>query len=162
MRIEKKQKRERAVAVKAALAAAFCLLLGLALAAAQSPSSSVVRGFQAPLEYCDPPHELQVKTFLEGSQAEPGADGVILIRNAKLQTFHDDGSKDMTVRTPHCLFDSRLRTVSSDGPLQVQTSDDKLLLEGVGFFWQETNSDLIISNQVRTTIRGTLTNTFTQ
>lgn len=154
--------RERAVAAKVAVAAAFCLLLGLALAVGQKPPSSTVRGFQAPLEYFDPPHELQMKSFLEGAEAEPGPDGVILIRNARLQTFHEDGSKEMTVRAPHCIFDSRQRTVSSAGPLEVQTSDDKLSLEGVGFFWQQTNSDLIISNQVRTTIRGTLTNTFNQ
>jgi hypothetical protein len=43
----------------------------------------------------------------------------------------------------------------------VQTSDDKLLLEGVGFFWQQTNSVLDISNQVHTTVRGSLTNSFT-
>ena len=160
MRIEKK--RERAAAIKAAVAAACCLLLGLMLAGAQNPTSSTVRGFQAPLDYFDPPHELQVRSFLEGTEAEPGPDGVILIQNAKLQTFHEDGSREMIVRAPHCVFDSRQRTVSDAGPLQVQTSDNKLLLEGVGFFWQQTNSDLIISNQVRTTIRGALTNTFTQ
>lgn len=102
-----------------------------------------------------------MKSFLEGAEAEPQSDGLILIRDARLQTFHEDGSREMTVTTPHCLFDSRLQTVSSAGPLQVQSSDDKLLLEGEGFFWQPTNSDLIISNRVRTTVRGPLTNSFT-
>jgi hypothetical protein len=150
----------RTAAGKVALLAAICLLVGLAVAAGQKPAASTVRGFQAPLEYFEAPHELQVKSFLEGTEAEPGADGVILIRNAKLQTFREDGGKEMTVKAPECIFDSRQHTVSSAGPLRVQTSDDKLLLEGVGFFWQQTNSDLIISNQVRTTVRGSLTNTF--
>jgi len=101
---------------------------------------------------------LQVKSFLEGTEAEPGADGVIQIRNAKLQTFREDGSKDMTVKAPQCVFDTRVHTVSSAGPLQVQTTN--VLVQGVGFLWQQTNSVLFISNQQVTTVTGQLTNTF--
>jgi hypothetical protein len=143
------------------LLTAFCLVFCMAVAADQKPVGSTVKGFQAPLEYFDPPHELQMKSYLEGSEAEPAADGMILIRDAKLQTFTETGAHEMTVKAPQCIFDSRQHTVSSAGPLQVQTYDNKLLLQGVGFFWQETNSDLIISNQVRTTITGPLTNSFT-
>jgi hypothetical protein len=140
------------------LSAVLCALVGLAVAADQKPTASTVRGFQAPLEYYEAPHELQVKSFLEGTEAEPGADGVIQIRNAKLQTFREDGSKDMTVKAPQCVFDTRGHTVSSAGPLQVQTTN--VLVQGVGFLWQQTNSVLFISNQQVTTVTGQLTNTF--
>src|SRR5215472_14726729 len=140
---------------------AGCFVFCLALALAQTPPSNTIKNFRAPLEYFDPPHELQMKSFLEGAEAEPQSDGLILIRDAKLQTFHENGSNEMTVVTPLCTFDSKSQTVSSAGPLQVQSSDEKLQLEGEGFFWQATNSDLIISNRVRTTVRGPLTNSFT-
>jgi len=136
------------------------LLLCVVFASAQVPANNTIKRFRAPLRYFDPPHELQMQSFLEGAEAEPQSDGLILIRDAKLQTFHEDGTRDMTVTAPHCLFDSKEQTVSDAGPLQVQTSDEKLLLEGQGFFWRQTNSDLIISNRVSTTIRGPLTNSF--
>jgi hypothetical protein len=138
-----------------------CFVFCLAVALAQTPPNNTIKNFRAPLEYFDPPHELQMKSFLEGAEAEPQSDGLILIRDAKLQTFHENGSNEMTVITPLCTFDSKSQTVSSAGPLQVQSSDEKLLLEGQGFFWQATNSDLIISNRVHTTVRGPLTNSFT-
>ena len=161
MPTERAENKERGAKGKLALLVAFCFLFCLAMGADQKPAANTVTGFRAPLEYFDPPHELQMKTFLEGSEAEPGANGVIFIKDAKLQTFHEDGTQEMLVKAPQCAFDSRQHTVSSAGPLQVQTSDDKLLLEGVGFFWQQTNSVLDISNEVHTTVRGSLTNSFT-
>jgi len=147
------------------VAAAFALLMailitgGFALASNQKPPASTVRGFQAPLEYFDPPHELQMKSFLEGAQADPGADGVIIIQDAKLQTYREDGTKEMLVKAPQCIFDSRRYTVSSAGPFQMQTSN--VMVQGVGFFWKQTNSELLISNQQVTTVTGQMTNSFT-
>ena len=142
-----------------ALFGALCFLVGFAVASDQKPAPSTVKGFQAPLEYFDPPHELQMKSFLEGAQADPGADGVIIIQNAKLQTFREDGSKEMTVKAPQCAFDSRRYTVSSAGPFQMQTSN--VMVQGVGFFWKQTNSELLISNRQVTTVTGQMTNSFT-
>jgi hypothetical protein len=138
---------------KVPLLAVFCLLFSLAVAADQQPAGSTVKGFKAPLEYFEPPHELQVKTFLEGTEAVPGTNGII-IHNAKLQTYHEDGSWEMTATAPNCLWDSRQQTVSSPGPMQVLTADEKYLFhhEGVGFIWMQTNSDFFISNNVCTTI----------
>jgi hypothetical protein len=138
---------------------AFCLLLGLAVAFGQKPPESTVKGFQAPLQYFEPPHELQIQSFLEGSEAQPGADGVIVIQNAKLQTYHEDGSKEMLVKAPQAIFDSRQHTVNSAGPFQMQSSN--VMVQGVGFYWQQTNSELLISNQQVTTVVGQLTNSFT-
>lgn len=159
MRTERQKSKRPAVARAVSLALALCFVFCLAIAFAQAPNNTI-KHFRAPLQYHDPPHELQVKSFLEGAQAEPQADGLIVIRDAKLQTFHEDGSREMTVTAPQCIFDSKQQTVQSAGPLQVQTSDDKLILNGEGFFWSETNSDLIVSNRVRTTVRGSLTNSF--
>ena len=148
-----------------ALFAAFCLALSLAHAADQRPGSSV-KGFKAPLDFYDPPHERQVKTYLEGSKSDMGANGTIVIWDAKLQTFHDDGTLEMLMNAPQCVYEINKKTVSSSGPMQFQTWDDKnkraLHLQGSnGFYWQQTNSLLIVSNKQATTISGSLTNSFT-
>ena len=143
------------------LVSVFCLLCCLAIASAQPPSNTI-KNFRAPLEYFPPPHELQVKSFLQGSEAQPGSDGLIYIRDAKLQTFQENGTNEMTVMAPNCVFDAKRQTVSSAGQIRVQTADSKLLLKGSeGFFWRQTNSDLLISNRVDTVVSGTLTNSFT-
>lgn len=140
----------------------FYLLFHFATASAQSSADGSFKHFQSALEYFPAPHELQIKTFLEGAEAEPQPDGLILIRDARLQRFHEDGTLEMTVMTPSCIFDAKQQTVNSAGPIQVQMSDDKLFHEGEGFAWRQTNDwDLIISNRVRTIVRGTLTNSFT-
>jgi hypothetical protein len=159
MPIKALKNRKSSAGGKVTFAAALCCLVWIAVAADQKKPGSTVTGFQAPLEYYDPPHELQMKSFLEGSKAIPGEDGVIIIEDAKLQTYREDGGKEMLVKAPQCTFDSRQRTVSSAGPFQLQTTN--VIVEGVGFYWQQTNSYLRISNQQQTTVLGQLTNTFT-
>ena len=143
---------------------AFAFLFSRAFAADQAVSNSV-KGFKAPLKFFNPPHELQMQSYLEGSESEMGPNGTVIIHDAKLQTFHEDGSREMTVNAPQCLYDYNSHIVRSDGPLKVQTWDDNnkraLQLQGSnGFYWQETNSLLIVSNQQKTTISGPLTNSF--
>jgi len=164
MRIDNAKKMRRSIQGGFVLLAAFCFVFCLAVAGAQSTNQSgphsTVRGFRAPLEYFDPPNELQVKSFLEGAEAEPGPNGVVSIRDAKLFTYNEDGSKEMVVTAPQCTYDSRQYIVSSAGPLQVQKLDDNIQVQGVGFYWLQTNSYLRISNQQQTTVYGRLTNTF--
>jgi len=116
-------------------------------------------GFKLP-QYYDPPFETQMKSLLEGAKARPQPGGLVLISEAKLQTFQTNGAREMTVEAPLCMFDSGTRTVNSSGPVLVRSADGKLYLEGKGFLWQQTNTHLIISNQSRTLIRGALTNSF--
>jgi hypothetical protein len=127
---------------------AFALMLS-----AQTNTTTKVKDFSVP-EYYDPPHETQMKTLLQGAQAEPGPEGRILITDVKLKRFAEDGQLQMTVEAPQCVFDSVRRAVSSPGPLHVRSTDGKLNLEGDGFLWEQTNSNLIISNRVHTVLRS--------
>ena len=143
-----------------------CCVFGLAVAADQ-PAAAVnsVKGFKAPLDFFPPPHELQMRSYLEGTESEMGPNGTVILHNAKLQTFHEDGSKEMTVNTPQCVYDYNSHIVTSAGALKVQTWDDKnkraLQVQGTnGFYWQQTNSLLIVSNHQITTVSGPLTNSF--
>jgi hypothetical protein len=146
--------------VKLVLFSICSALLCLAIASAQSAGNATIKKFKAPLDYFEPPHELQVKIYLEGAEAEPQGDGLILLRDAKLQTFQESGEPEMTVTAPQCTFNMKDQTVNSAGPFQMRRFDEPLLQEGVGFFWQKTNSEFIISNSVHTTVKGHMTNSF--
>src|SRR5579871_1005709 len=118
------------ISLKLTLFAAFCGLFCLAIASAQNAGNASIKRFKAPLEYFDPPFELQVKSYLEGAEAEPQGGGLILLRDAKLQTFQTNGAPEMTITAPQCFFNMNDQTVNSAGPFQMRTSDDALLQEG--------------------------------
>jgi hypothetical protein len=135
------------------------------LAFADQPVGNSAKGVSAPLDYYPPPHQLQVRSFLEAAASEMGPNGTAIFHDAKLQTFHENGSKEMIVSAPQCLYDYARRTINSTGALQVETWDERqnaLLVQGTnGFYWQQTNALLIVSNKQITTVRGPLTNSFT-
>ena len=143
---------------------AFGVVFSLAIAFGQPGVGNSVKGFKAPLNYFEN-HPTNVQSYLEGSESEMGPDGTIILHDAKLQTFHEDGSREMIMNAPQCFYDYSKHVVRSSGPLQVQTWDDgnkrSLQLQGSnGFYWQQTNSLLIVSNHQMTTISGPLTNSF--
>jgi hypothetical protein len=172
MRIDPRANRKLAVtarvvscAVALAMVCGFVFMFDLAFAD-QPVVGNSAKGFQAPLDYFPPPHELQMRSFLEGTESEMGPNGTIILHNAKLQTFHEDGSKEMIMSAPHCIYDYGSHIVHSDGPLKMQMwdEDNKHAYQVVGtngFYWQQTNSHIIVSNGQMTTISGALTNTFT-
>jgi lipopolysaccharide export system protein LptA len=138
-------------------------LLLAALAAAPPAASGQqtvmgrVKNFSVSPDYYDPPHQAQAKSLLQGAEAVPMAGGQqVQITQARLRTFREDGAEEMLVVAPECLYESRSRSVRSAGPLEVQTADGKFSLQGEGFSWQQTNSTLVISNQVRTRVHPSL------
>lgn len=161
-----RQVRRRAIARHApfpVLLLGFCFFVSLAIAAEQFGNSA--KGFKAPLNYFKAPHELQVQSYLEGSESELGPNGSVILHDMKLQTYREDGSKEMVVTAPQCVYDTRQQIVTSTGALQVQTWDlnnnHEVHLQGSnGFYWEQTNSFLIVSNQQSTTITGSMTNSF--
>lgn len=169
MRIERRTNRRLAIAARAASCAALLVVVGgfvLGLAFADQPTAgNSAKGFKTVLDFFPKPHETNMHSYLEGSESEMGPNGTVILHDAKLQTFHEDGSREMIMNTPQCYYDYSRHIVSSTGSLQVQTWDDShkraLQLQGSnGFYWQQTNSLLIVSNQQKTTISGPLTNSF--
>jgi hypothetical protein len=171
MRIESGTNRKLAMAARAASCAALlCVAGGFVFMfnpafADQPTAGNSAKGFKTVLDFFPKPHELQMHSYLEGSQSEMGPNGTVILHDAKLQTFRKDGSREMIMNAPHCLYDYNKQIVNSTGSVQVQTWDDShkraLQLEGSnGFYWQQTNSLLIVSNQQKTTISGPLTNSF--
>ena len=126
---------------------------GLAAIAEEPPGNIAVRNFSAVLENYDAPYETQIKSLLEGTEAEPHG-ALILIRGLKWQTFATNGEVQMIVRSPQCIFDAKLRCVHSDGHIEAQSGDGRFYFEGRGFLLQLTNQNLIISNRVINVIRN--------
>jgi len=132
-------------------------LSALLLLASDVFGQKVVEGTKLKFpEYYEPPHEKQLKSLLAGAKVEPQPDGFYLVTEAKIQTFREDGSAEMLVTAPQCVVDSGQRVVSSPGLLRVQTAEGSFSIEGEGFLYRQTNSDLIISNRVHTTIQPDL------
>jgi lipopolysaccharide transport protein LptA len=101
-------------------------------------------------EYFPAPHETQMQWMLEGAKAERQPDGRILGTEVKYRTFRVNGGGEMTIQAPQCFYDRQQRSLSSPGPLQVQTADGRFSIEGEGFLYQQTNSTLQVSNRVHT------------
>jgi len=138
-------------------AALVVLVLGLVMFARLGHSQPVVGGQGYKFtEYHDPPHETQLKMLLEGARAKILPDKRIQISDAKYRTYNPTGQGEMTVEAPECIYNSGQRSISSSGPLHVQTADGKFSIEGEGFLWQQTNSTLLVSNQVHTIIHPEL------
>lgn len=104
-------------------------------------------------EYYDPPNQTQIKVLMEGASARPEAGGKrTVFTDARVQSFSVTGQPDLIVKTPECLHDQVLHTISSAGPLYLASGDNRFSIEGRGFLWLQTNSVLFISNDVHTVI----------
>src|SRR5262249_18755309 len=88
--------------------------------------------FKAQLENHPPPNEAQTHILLEGARAQPRS-SQIWITEARLKTFRTNGTLEMLAETPHCVFDSAQKTVSSPATVQIQSPDQRFFLEGEGF-----------------------------
>src|ERR1017187_8367261 len=133
------------------------LALGLAMFLRSGHAQPVVSvlGFKVP-EYYDPPHETQMKSMLEGARAQRQPDGRYLITEAKWRTFGLTGEGELNAKAPQCFYDQRQRTISSAGPLHVETADGKFFIDGEGFLYRQTNSTLLVSNRVHTILHAEL------
>lgn len=113
------------------------------------------KGFQSADNF-GPPNETQIKSLLKGERARPLENGKVQVFQAELSTFNTNGQPELFIRAPECLYDQPNQEVSSPGPLHVQTADGRFSIEGEGFLWQQTNSVLLISNQVHTVVKPEL------
>jgi len=133
------------------------LLLFVLLAAAlglqgQPLNFGRVKDFMVP-DYFDPPHENQLRSRLNGTEAQPLPGGRFLIKQIKLESFRLDGFCEFRVTAPECIYDHTRREASSAREVHLESGDGQLVVDGRGFLWQQTNSLVVISNDQRTIIR---------
>ncbi len=123
-----------------------------AVAHAQSNAVSHANDFTS-IEYYPMPHQQQMKSRLSGAEAQPLPGGLLAIKQLKLETFGLNGTPEIIVNAPECLYNQLDGTASSPGRLEVQTGDGKIRVQGEGFLWRQNDSFLTISNQVHTVIK---------
>jgi hypothetical protein len=142
------------------LAVCFAFLASLIQTKPASPSSQPfggkgipAKGFKIAEPY-GPPYESQTKSLLEGGQALilPGGNAQ-LSEGVTLRTFSETNTPQLIVRARECFYNSTNHEVNSAGPIRMQTADSRFTIEGIGFYWRQTNSSLVISNDVHTAIQ---------
>src|SRR4030095_7364671 len=152
----------------AAFVSKISLLLGVVLALigawallnteAQTLKIRPVKDFKVPEYYPNaaPGATNRLKSLLTGAEARPRPDGLVFVKEPRIQSFSEAGETQVVVKAAECVYDYKTKTASSTNTVQFQTADGKFYLEGLGFGWEQTNSNLIVSNKVRTLINRPL------
>jgi hypothetical protein len=136
------------------------LIAGVALIFAAIPNGSAqLNGFQhandfTSTEYYEPPHQQQIKSIMSGAEALPQPGGLLIIKQLKLETFNLDGKLEITILAPECIYDTLKGVANSPGHLQLRTGGGKILTEGDGFLWRQSEQLLTISNNVCSVIEN--------
>ena len=88
--------------------------------------------------------------------AEPAGTNSVLLKQVRIERVLLDGSRELLIEAPECIFHIESKEVTSAGPVAAKSGDDRYQLSGEGFrfLYRGTNSSLIISNNGRTTILG--------
>jgi len=133
--------------------------VGLVLAGCLAFGQAVPRqGVQKKIKF--PEYDSQtgkIKSLLMGEQAVPQANGSILIKGVRLETYVYDGSvrkADLIIEAPQCFFRFRTRIASSPGAMRVSRADGSASISGRGFTWSQRDSVLVISSRVRTIMQS--------
>jgi lipopolysaccharide export system protein LptA len=119
----------------------------------QQPIMSKIKNFRVPGYYETGPNETaKLKWVVSGQEAQPLSGGQVQIQGLLLEYFSKTGETNIAIVAADGRFDRATQSATSAGPLKVEIYNGQMILEGTGFFWQQTNSALVISNNVRTTI----------
>ena len=140
-------------------AGAIALLVCLAFARAQNTQFLPGKNFMAPEYYPTSNGVRRLKSVVAGSEYHFVTNGIVWLQDPRLTNFAPDGRIEWTVASPECTVNINTREVHGSTNMTFQTADERLFISGVGFFWQQTNSMLILSNQSYTWIdKRALTN----
>ncbi|MBI5387089.1 MAG: hypothetical protein HZA90_20660 [Verrucomicrobia bacterium] len=136
----------------AALAASVLVLLAAASALGQvAGTGGTLKGFRIPAEYYPatfPGQTNQVlKTSVSGMKARLLTNGLWEVEGLRIESFRQDGRRDLEIHAANCLWDDLLNAAFSPAHLQV-TSGGFYSVEGDGFFWRKTDGLLVVSNHV--------------
>lgn len=96
------------------------------------------------------------KWSLSGETAQNASKDDVLLTGARMAFFDDKGGTNLIVVTPKCVYRTKAKLVTSPEAIQVSTGNGGMSIEGVGFEFLQADTSLIISNQVRATIRKDL------
>ena len=133
-------------------AVGLALLAADAISLAQSVPVGHATDFTSE-SYYDSPHEQQVKIRLSGASALPLPDGLLDIKQMRVETFAMDGKPELVARAPQCIYALAGGVANSAGHIELQTADGRIRMEGDGFLSRQSDNSLTISNHVYTVIK---------
>jgi lipopolysaccharide export system protein LptA len=127
------------------------LVLPAPMPAQQSTAVSLKGGFTIPY------YDGNRKTAeFSGREAKPMAGSLIEVTRFQIKTFSDEDEEkvDLIIEAPECVFDRDRKVATSPGPLKVYNANTNYAIEGRGFLWWQTKSNmhLVISNDVHTVL----------
>jgi hypothetical protein len=132
--------------------AAMILFIALANRAQQIPGGHATDFTSS--TYFEPPHEQQVKMKLSGAEASPLPGGLLEVKSLRIETFDVTGKPEAIIQTPQCVYSPFDGVASSTGHLVLQTADGRMRTEGDGFWWQQSDNSLTISNNAHTVVKA--------
>jgi hypothetical protein len=103
--------------------------------------------------YFPPPDEQRVRMRLFGSEMTPLAGGLFNVKQLTVQEFSKEGAREAVVEAPECQYAPLDAVANSAGHLRLTLGDNKIRIEGDGFFWRQSDNSLAISNNVYTVIK---------
>ena len=128
-------------------ASGLALLGWWALSLAQNTQFKPGKNFMAPAYYPASNGVRRLKFVLSGSEYQLMTNNIVWLQNPRLTNYTPDGKVEWTVASQECTFDVSTKEVRGNTNMTFRTADERLFISGVGFFWQQTNSMLILSNQ---------------
>lgn len=135
----------RAVLLLAAAAIVSFAPRGLA----QVPIGGNATDFNS-VQYYGAPHQQDIKILFSGTEADPIAGGLLLVKGVKLERFDLNGKLQLVAEAPECIYDPVNVVANSPGAVHVRTGDGQMKIDGEGFLWRQKESIFTISNQVDT------------
>ena len=127
-----------------------CLCL-TTLGQSSSPGSS--KGVTTIPEYDGvDPNKVRAVIRIRGATAK--LTGQVPVEEFHREVYSLDGRTNLLISATNCVFDMRNHAAFSSDRVRVVSGDGRLLIEGLGFIWRQTNNTLVISNQVHTRLMG--------
>jgi len=137
---------------------AVCLMVnGLAWAwrgPTNTPPQARARGPFVAGEHYDGKDQNKLKSMLSGTGAEMRSGGQVLLESLHWESYTLEGLTNLIIVGTNCTFNPSQKVVTSPDRLEARSADGRFYIEGIGFEWHQTNSHLVISNQVHTRLRG--------
>lgn len=116
---------------------------------AEVPKGISGKGIQFP--YRDP-KDGTLKAIFSGKNARQVTGSQVFITDFAMKTFRNGNTNqiELIAEAPECLLDRSSAVASSAGPVKAYTANTNFYIQGVGFFCQQSNGFLVISNEVQT------------
>jgi len=102
--------------------------------------------------FYDPPNESQVRVRLSGAQMSSLPGAIYDVKQLKIEEFAISGKLQAVAEAPQCTYAVQDEIATSPGSLLFHSGDGRMSTKGEGFYWQQSDSTLYISNKVHTVI----------